>query len=640
MFIKSLFAAALAAIGFSAFGFDQPAYDATYTTNGITYAQRGGLGVKDFVVTNIDASAVGKVKSVNGRVGDVVLDAAAVNALPDDKDELVSNDNFKAAVATVSPPVELPAKWALANVTNANGKSVRASDVGALGNSGSQTLNQSYNGLSVTFDAEGALYTGQYAPSKWSITKEVNDQYYYVQFFGFNGTNYPSFNLFDGESDFYIRLPRKEGTLALQSDVESKADRPALPVAAGNLAALTADGNLADSGKMASDFLPAKDLGGDAYEVSANTTFKQLYGDALVIDPNNHWFWGARFFYDPSGSEAIYDDANEIAVKGDIPKSFATASITNANGNAIDDDGKLTYGKIRDRNGYETHGIHAKNSANEVYITTDGLSTVDDSGYSPYQGLCVKNSSSGWSDYSVDSIHFCPKGDGQLYYYNFPHDSGYIALEGWSSLSRTLYTSEATALATHPTFSNAVLAVGLNIDTNSVAVLNEISATFGGFPIEGTATTVGGLLATLAATIAWLKKNKVGSFASVGGATATVENGVAKLDDFFTNSNSLLTGTIEARLPYPLYAVPSTGILKDRAINTTSLASVTVPDNFTDLLIRASVASSLSVTMPAAIATKYGDTFPAEAGEYLITITKTGVAEAYVRTIKLEVANA
>ena len=113
-----------------------------------------------------------------------------------------------------------------------------------------------------------------------------------------------------------------------------------------------------------------------------------------------------------------------------------------------------------------------------------------------------------------------------------------------------------------------------------------------------------------------------------------------KLDDFFTNSNSLLTGTIDARLPYPLYAVPSTGLLKDRAINTTSLDAVTVPDNFTDLLIRASVSSSLSVTMPEAIATKYGDTFPGEAGEYLITITKTGAAEAYVRTIKLEVANA
>lgn len=199
---------------------------------------------------------------------------------------------------------------------------------------------------------------------------------------------------------------------------------------------------------------------------------------------------------------------------------------------------------------------------------------------------------------------------------------------------------ENAVLPTNQTFSNAVLAVGLNIDTNSVAVLNEIAETFGGFPIEGTATTVGGLLAALAAAVAWLRKNKVGSFAYVGGASATVENGVAKLDDFFTASNSLLTATIDARLPYPLYAVPSTGLLKDRALNTTNLASVTVPDNFTDLLIRASVASSLSVTMPEAITTKYGDTFPGEAGEYLITITKTGTAEAYVRTIKLEVANA
>ena len=108
----------------------------------------------------------------------------------------------------------------------------------------------------------------------------------------------------------------------------------------------------------------------------------------------------------------------------------------------------------------------------------------------------------------------------------------------------------------------------------------------------------------------------------------------------FNDSNTYLTGVIDARLPYPLYAVPSTGLLKDRAINTTNLASVTVPDNFTDLLIRASVTTSLPVTMPDAITTKYGDTFPAAAGEYLITITKTGAAEAYVRVIKLEVANA
>ena len=129
-------------------------------------------------------------------------------------------------------------------------------------------------------------------------------------------------------------------------------------------------------------------------------------------------------------------------------------------------------------------------------------------------------------------------------WYDFPTgESGTLALKGDIS-------------ATNPDFSNAVLAVGLNIDTNSVAVLNEIADTFGGFPIEGTATTVGGLLAALAAAAAWLKKNKVGSFASVGGATATVENGVAKLDDFFTESTSY-----EGDLPGP------TGKLKNTKLD-------------------------------------------------------------------------
>ena len=102
--------------------------------------------------------------------------------------------------------------------------------------------------------------------------------------------------------------------------------------------------------------------------------------------------------------------------------------------------------------------------------------------------------------------------------------------------------------ATNPTFSNAVLAVGLNIDTNSVAVLNEIAETFGGFPITGTATTVGGLLAALAAAVAWLKKNKVQTLKLEDGSVETsADGGVAKLDDFFTESNSLLTELIESK---------------------------------------------------------------------------------------------
>ena len=162
---------------------------------------------------------------------------------------------------------------------------------------------------------------------------------------------------------------------------------------------------------------------------------------------------------------------------------------------------------------------------------------------------------------------------------------------GEQTLSDVIFVSITNNVsAENPTFSNAVLAVGLNIDTNSVAVLNEIASTFGGFPIEGTATTVGGLLAALAAAIAWLKKNKADKATTLAGygitdaatmaslapeyspssayslgafvyhdgniyqcTTAIADGGEAwnaahwemrKLDDFFTNSNSLLTDII------------------------------------------------------------------------------------------------
>ena len=106
---------------------------------------------------------------------------------------------------------------------------------------------------------------------------------------------------------------------------------------------------------------------------------------------------------------------------------------------------------------------------------------------------------------------------------------------------------ENAVLPTNPSFSNAVLAVGLNIDTNSVAVLNDIAATFGGFPIEGTATTVGGLLAALAAAVTWLRKKKIDKLTVTGmSKEVTANGGVAKLDDFFTDSNSLLIRTIKA----------------------------------------------------------------------------------------------
>ena len=213
-----------------------------------------------------------------------------------------------------------------------------------------------------------------------------------------------------------------------------------------------------------------------------------------------------------------------------------------------------------------------------------------------------------------------------------------VVTEGSEAMS--VKADRSMISATDPNFSNAVLAVGLNIDTNSVAVLNEIAATFGGFPIGGTATTVGGLLAALAAAIAWLKKNKVGSFASVGGASATVENGVAKLDDFFTESNSLLNGRLS-------YSRNATG-LKDRAFNTisfdgtefnlsTALEAVTptASEQPRDLLIVATATAATTISFTAG--TIKGDKPTIDGpGSWLITLTEYAANTWYCRQIKME----
>ena len=221
-------------------------------------------------------------------------------------------------------------------------------------------------------------------------------------------------------------------------------------------------------------------------------------------------------------------------------------------------------------------------------------------------------------------------------------------LNGFWIGEQTLYAiltnkaDKADISSTNPTFSNAVLAVGLNIDTNSVAVLNEIAATFGGFPLGAgeTATTVGALLAALAAAVAWLKKNKVGSFDNVGGASATVENGVAKLDDFFTESNSLLNGRLA-------YSRNATG-LKDRAFNTLSFdgtefnlsaaldaVTPTASGQPRDLLIvaTATVATTISYTS----GTIKGDKPTIDgSGTWLITLTEYASGVWYCRQIKME----
>ena len=112
---------------------------------------------------------------------------------------------------------------------------------------------------------------------------------------------------------------------------------------------------------------------------------------------------------------------------------------------------------------------------------------------------------------------------------------------------------KAEISAENPTFSHEVLAVNVDFATNTtgaayVAVTNALAGF--GFDAEALAElpggkvygSIGALLAALAAAVAWLKKK-----ALIGGLTGGVPDD-PKVHDFFTNSNSLLTGTIDEEI--------------------------------------------------------------------------------------------
>lgn len=115
------FTIALAAgIACAAFGYEPQRYNDTFTTNGVTYAQRGGLGASDYVVTNIDANAVGKVKSVNGMDGDVVIDAKSVGAVANDANYLAVSNRAMTALQSYTETDPRFREW-VASVTNEQG---------------------------------------------------------------------------------------------------------------------------------------------------------------------------------------------------------------------------------------------------------------------------------------------------------------------------------------------------------------------------------------------------------------------------------------------------------------------------------------------------------------------------------------
>lgn len=90
------------------------------STNGLRLAV-GGSGM----VANVDGNVAFKVAgkrslSDYGITNAIPQDADDVGALPDDQAQLETNENFRGAVATVSPPVVVPQKWSLTSVTNSD----------------------------------------------------------------------------------------------------------------------------------------------------------------------------------------------------------------------------------------------------------------------------------------------------------------------------------------------------------------------------------------------------------------------------------------------------------------------------------------------------------------------------------------
>ena len=226
----------------------------------------------------------------------------------------------------------------------------------------------------------------------------------------------------------------------------------------------------------------------------------------------------------PDGTDFLTQNAadTKYAKTSDIPTDYVPNTRT-VNGLALNSDIRLSAADVGALPAYvDSDGFYNFNGSSRLILNSavdmgplqanGGIYSIGDiqsSGLITSHSLTAKyidcyglNASNIYSDVGFDFVlprsstisHLFPDGSRVMTYL----------------YTRRNFVEKDDISATDPTFSNAVLSVCLNIDTNSVAVLNEIAETFGGFPIEGTATSVGGLLLALAAAIAWLKKNKAG----------------------------------------------------------------------------------------------------------------------------------
>lgn len=378
---------------------------------------------------------------------------------------------------------------------------------------------------------------------------------------------------------------------ATVESVAKKADKPALPVTDGNLAALTADGNLKDSGKKTSDFLPASSPYTGIWDVYDETTFRSEFsvgpnGDILGVSYDHgslYKFGNTRWFYGETAS-----DANEIAVKGDVSglqSSKADKIIPSKRGNlsALAEDGNLIDSFV------DMQDLALKNQVNWM--------ADQDSGFVSGHG---------------DGLRF-ESGDGE---------QRLAVLKGRVIVDRD----------------------GKDAGERSVAMLGDInSATRGKADRASVAPEYSATSAYSVGSIVYHDGNIYQCKTAIadGGEAWNAEHWeLRKLDDFFTESNSLLNGRLA-------YSRNETG-LKDRAFNTlsfdgteynlsTALAAVTptASGQPRDLLIVATATAATTISFTAG--TIKGDKPTIDgSGTWLITLTEYASGVWYCRQIKME----
>ena len=405
-------------------------------------------------------------------------------------------------------------------------------------------------------------------------------------------------NPLDGIKGFYI------GESTLYDIMTTKADKATHPTA-GNLAALTAVGDLADSGKKPSDFR----------ETTDNTCHKSQLGNVWMCDPPL-----------PEGYEIVrYSDGNT----GWQPK---------LNGNSMgvgkQDPGNtattLAWAANEWQGGYAftaTRTTVAKSG--EPFVTEGSISTNNPAFVSAVQNTPTsgmpEDMPTDWGAFGAVGAALAALAAGLRWCKNILGSlaSGYSTFAAWiaSKLDRASLLTEYSATSAYSVGAivchdgsiyqckTAVAEGGeawneehwelkklydlLSVKADKVApsAAGNLAALTADGDIEDSGKTVGDFLPRVSdgpvrstfdisgplfldmdgyiqlrsagfiygsfnnireagdspISLRTELDSKVGSFEPVGGASATVENGVAKLDDFFKDSNGLLTGTIAAK---------------------------------------------------------------------------------------------